>query len=66
MDVLTTNEAAEMLGYSPWTLRQMRWENRGPLSYKRAGRVVYLKKDLETYLEYERRATTRGQALSDH
>lgn len=60
VDVMTTDEAAEFLGYAPMTLRQLRYRNRGPLSFKRGGRIVYLREDLEDFLAAQRRATTRG------
>ena len=50
MNKMNQTEAAKYLGVSTSTLEKMRYENRGP-SYIKTGRIIYLKDDLESYLD---------------
>ena len=58
--LLTVHDAATHIGVSPNTLRTWRHENRGPASFKRAGRVVYRRSDLYAWQAAQEAATTRG------
>ena len=53
--LLTSAQAAEMLGIDPFTLARWRAEGRSPeyirLSNSPKGRVMYKKEDLETWIE---------------
>lgn len=50
---LTTEEAAEYLGYSAGTIENWRRENpyKGPKYYKPMGKVFYFEQDLKEWLE---------------
>lgn len=52
MNMIDTEEAAKILGYSPGTLENWRQESpyRGPKYHKPAGKVFYLKEDLYEWL----------------
>lgn len=51
METMTTKEAAEFLGFSEGTLENWRLENKGPPYYKPAGKVIYDKNDLITWIK---------------
>ena len=58
-----TDAAAEALKVSPRTMERWRQEGRGP-AYRKCGRAArYTERDLNDYLEAQRRTgTTSGQA----
>lgn len=49
IDKLSTKQAAEHLGLSPWTLVKWRAVGRGPDYLKMGGKVVYLRAALEAF-----------------
>lgn len=49
--VLTTKQAAEYVGLKPQTLRFMKWEGTGPVSYKQGRLNVYYPADLDAWLK---------------
>lgn len=59
--MLTTIEAAEYLTVAPQTLARQRVEGRGPPYLKLGGSVRYDLRDLESWLDAQRRRST-----SDH
>lgn len=54
---LLPEEAAEFLGVSPHTLRGWRVQKKGPLYRKTGKGVIYLRKDLEAFLENNKKLT---------
>lgn len=71
MSLLTTVEAAELLNYSPETLKQWRSQGRGPAYIKDGNEVRYLVADIKQWI-IERRcipddmaAATTSQAQSN-
>ena len=54
----TPPEAARLLRVRATTLSQWRWQGRGPRYRKVGGRVLYLRSDLEEYLERAARTST--------
>jgi predicted DNA-binding transcriptional regulator AlpA len=60
IDLMSLDEAAEYLGFTPATLLYKRHKNEGPPSHKLAGRVVYAKADLDDYVVSELARTRRG------
>lgn len=48
--LLWLDQAAELLGVKPDTLRTWRKQRRGPASFKYSGRVVYRETAIESYL----------------
>ncbi len=50
-DLLTTTEAADLLGLHPVTLRQYRVDNIGPSYIKIVHKVRYRHEDLEAYIQ---------------
>ena len=59
---LYVEEAASYSGYTVGTLRYRRFKDLPPASFKRGGRVVYERAELDAFLEQEKLETTRGQA----
>jgi predicted site-specific integrase-resolvase len=59
-DLLTVDEAAEILGVQKQRLYVLRCDGKGPLSFRRGNRLVYPKSGLDQYLAEERKSTTRG------
>lgn len=59
-DILTVHEAATHLGLAANTLRTWRQYNRGPASFKRAGRIAYRRSDLDAWQAAQEAATLRG------
>lgn len=53
--LLNTSEAAAYTGIPASTLRKYRYENRGPVYTKPAGRALYDVQDLDAFLESGRR-----------
>ena len=54
LDRLTEAEAAELIGVAPKTLRNWRYNLSGP-EWIDVGRVIYLREDVEDFLESRRR-----------
>jgi Helix-turn-helix domain len=52
---LTTGQAAVYAGIPKSTLRKFRYEGRGPIYSKPAGRVLYDIRDLDAFMESGRR-----------
>lgn len=52
---LTTREAASYTGVPESTLRKFRYEGRGPIYCKPAGRALYDIRDLDAFMESGRR-----------
>lgn len=64
MDInLTVDEAAELLGISPGTLRNWRCVDRGPISYLNGKRIYYRRSDVTDWLDRQFEATKRGGNL---
>ena len=61
-DRLSINEAAKYSGYSVASLRYRRLNDLPPASFKRGGRVVYERAELDAFMEQEKLETTRGRA----
>jgi DNA-binding transcriptional MerR regulator len=47
---LTTNEAAELTRFAPYTLRKWRLIKKGPKFYRVHGRIRYTAADLEKFM----------------
>lgn len=60
MDTLTVEEAAEILRMTPNQLRNLRWRNRGPISYRKGKRIYYLRSDVEAWEVRDRESSKRG------
>ena len=58
MSRLTAKQAAEYVGLSEHTLNQYRSEGRGPRFIKLGARVVYDTKDLDAWLDRNKRSST--------
>lgn len=57
--LVDTETAAEMLGLAPRTLEKWRWQGGGPPFIRVSSRCVrYATKDLDRWIEDERRAST--------
>ena len=56
---LRENDAADFIGVAPRTLREWRNDGRGPafVQYGECGRVMYRRKDLEAFMERNRKET---------
>lgn len=56
---LRENDAAEFIGVAPKTLRDWRSNGRGPafVQYGECGRVMYRRKDLDAFMERNRKET---------
>ena len=52
---LTTADASRYTGIPVSTLRKFRYENRGPIYSKPAGRCMYNVRDLDAFMESGRR-----------
>lgn len=63
--VLTTEEAARVVGLSAQTLNKLRHEQDGPPYIKHARRVVYRRADLETWMESRRRVPEKTHNPTD-
>ena len=50
LDLLSPEEAAEMLGLSPGTLANWRYSGTGPAYYKLGRKVFYSRKDIKKWL----------------
>lgn len=59
-DLLTTAEAAALLRRPVGTLRQWRYNNRGPRSFRVGGRTVYRRSAIVEYIEKCEAATGTG------
>ena len=59
--VLTTEEAAQMVGLAAQTLNKLRHEGKGPPYVKHARRVVYRRADLEAWMQSRRRVPGETQ-----
>jgi predicted DNA-binding transcriptional regulator AlpA len=59
-DRLTLPEAAEYIGVSEKTLYMWYEADRGPKAAKLAGRIWYLRSDIDEWANAEMAATTRG------
>ena len=55
---LDTKSSAQYLGIRPITLYQMRLKGTGPIFRKIGRRVVYLRKDLDSFLDASARRST--------
>jgi predicted DNA-binding transcriptional regulator AlpA len=64
--LLTTKQAAEMLGLSPNTLNQWRNLKRGPKFIKISKSVRYSPHELESYLEQQTRECTSRKNLQTY
>lgn len=60
MSLMSTKEVAEMTGLSEGTLRYFRSTDQGPRSGKLGRRVVYVREDVETWIQEQLAATARG------
>jgi len=55
---LSEVEVAQILNIKPETLRNWRWDGRGPKFYKFGSNVRYKASDIETYIETMSRKST--------
>jgi excisionase family DNA binding protein len=62
-ELLTAQEAADYMGVTLRHIYQSRWLSTGPVSSKRAGRIVFRRNDIDAYLERERARTLRGEGV---
>jgi excisionase family DNA binding protein len=62
--LVTTEEAAEYLGVSRWTLARWRVEGSGPRYVKVGGPVRYDVADLAAWVDERRRQSTREQGTA--
>lgn len=60
---LTPSSLASRWSIAPNTLKQWRWNGRGPLYVKIGGRVLYRLTDIEQFEEQKLRQHTSGVAL---
>jgi predicted DNA-binding transcriptional regulator AlpA len=60
MELVSTQEAAALLGLAPQTLSIMRVAGGGPKYVKLGRRVLYDVRDLEAYVEDRKRNSTAG------
>lgn len=56
--VLREERAAELLGLSPRTLQRFRVQGRGPRYIKLGKKVGYLERDLQEFIDKNRRQST--------
>lgn len=61
MDILSTAEAAQLMGVSGGTLRYWRYLDQGPRSFRIGRHVRYLRADIEAWLDDQMAATARGR-----
>lgn len=59
--LLSTAQAAELLGVPEGTLRQWRHHNRGPASFRVGAKVKYRESTLAAWIKAQEQATTRGE-----
>lgn len=62
-DVLNEKEAAEYLGKKPGTLRQWRFDCKGPTYHKKGRQILYKKADLDKWLSAGRVLTGESESL---
>jgi hypothetical protein len=60
-DLLTVEEAAEVLGVSVQRMYNLRNLGEGPVSYRRGRRLMYPRNGLVAFLAHELRATVKGE-----
>ncbi len=58
--LLTAQEAADYIGVSINAIYQWRWTGCGPASFKRNGRILLRRSDIDAWTESERTRTLRG------
>jgi predicted DNA-binding transcriptional regulator AlpA len=63
-NLLSTDEAARLLGRSIDTLRYWRYAGRGPVSFRLGRRVVYDRSAVLAWIEKERQATSSGDDVA--
>jgi predicted DNA-binding transcriptional regulator AlpA len=61
---LGINEASAITGLSKRTLYGYRCANTGPVSWMVGNKLVYLRSDIESWMENRKQATARGTGLS--
>lgn len=59
-ELLTIHEVAEILGVGKKRMYQMRYQGKGPVSFRRGRELRYRREDLDQYLAQEREDTARG------
>lgn len=62
-ELLSARDVAELMGVDLDTVYTMRHYGRGPASYRRGKRLVFMRSDVEAFLAHEREATLRGKGL---
>jgi hypothetical protein len=62
-ELLTAQEAADYQGLTIKAVYQQRWLGVGPVSYRRNGRIIFRRSDIDAYLERERVRTLRGEGV---
>ena len=62
-ELLTAQEAADYQGLTIKAVYQQRWLGVGPVSYRRNGRIIFRRSDIDAYLERERVRTWRGEGV---
>lgn len=63
-ELLTVEEAADVLGVSVQRMYNLRNLGRGPVCHRRGRRLVYLRNGLVAFLARELRATVKGGGAS--
>ena len=62
-ELLTAQEAADYQGLTIKAVYQQRWLGVGPVSYRRNGRIIFRRSDIDAYLDRERVRTLRGEGV---
>ncbi|MBI3227185.1 MAG: helix-turn-helix domain-containing protein [Mycolicibacterium cosmeticum] len=62
-ELLTIEDAADILGRSTTTLYLWRSKNSGPISFRRGRRLMYRSSDVAAFALKERVETTRGVSV---
>lgn len=63
-EYLTAQEAADYQGLTIKAVYQQRWLGTGPVSYRRNGRIVFRRSDIDAYHERQRLRTLRGEGVA--
>lgn len=62
-ELITARQYAEEMGVTLRHVYQMRYLGFGPVSFKRGGRIVFRRSDIDAYLERQRVRTLRGEGV---
>jgi predicted DNA-binding transcriptional regulator AlpA len=62
-ELITAKEYADEFGVNVKHVYDQRSRGTGPLSFKRNGRIVFRRSDIDAYLERQRVRTLRGEGV---